>query len=192
MFLTAYVALEWVSFIHEYKGVPVTPWNPGLGVVFALMVFVGSWGGFVLFTGVVTAEIFVLQSKLEWPIVIGVGAITSLSYAFVATVARRHLRLDVGLIHLRDLLVLLAVGLAGAVIDTVLVAVFLLAFGPLDMRDVVWASAPLHHRHCRDDTAAAAVRVPAAGDCTSPAAFTRTGRRSLRRHDRRRPLGDRW
>ena len=44
MFLTAYVALEWVSFIHEYKGVPVTPWNPGLGVVFALMVFVGSWG----------------------------------------------------------------------------------------------------------------------------------------------------
>jgi signal transduction histidine kinase len=143
MFLTAYVALEWVSFIHEYKGVPVTPWNPGLGVVFALMVFVGSWGGFVLFTGVVTAEIFVLQSKLEWPIVIGVGAITSLSYAFVATVARRHLRLDVGLIHLRDLLVLLAVGLAGAVIDTVLVAVFLLAFGPLDMRDVVWASAPL-------------------------------------------------
>jgi hypothetical protein len=101
MFLTAYVALEWVSFIHEYKGVPITPWNPGLGVVFALIVFVGSWGGLVLFIGVVTAEIFVLQSKLEWPIVIGVGAITSLSYAFVAAVARRHLYLDVGLIHLR-------------------------------------------------------------------------------------------
>ena len=44
MFLTAYVALEWVSFIHEYKGLPVTPWNPSLGVVFALMVFVESWG----------------------------------------------------------------------------------------------------------------------------------------------------
>ena len=36
--LLAYVGLEWVSFIHEYKGVPVTPWNPGLGVVFALLV----------------------------------------------------------------------------------------------------------------------------------------------------------
>jgi two-component system sensor kinase FixL len=143
MFLTAYVALEWVSFIHEYKGVPITPWNPGLGVVFALIVFVGSWGGFVLFIGVVTAEIFVLQSKLEWPIVIGVGAITSLSYAFVAAVARRHLYLDVGLIHLRDVLVLLAVGLAGGVIDTILLAVFLLAFGQLDARDVVSASAPL-------------------------------------------------
>jgi two-component system, LuxR family, sensor kinase FixL len=142
-FLAAYVALEWVSFIHEHKGVPVTPWNPGLGVVFALMVFVGSWGGFVLFAGVVTAEIFVLQSNLEWPIVIGVGAITSLSYAFVAIAARRHLHLDVGLIHLRDVLVLLAGGLAGAAINTILLAMFLLAFGPLDMRDVVWASAPL-------------------------------------------------
>ena len=143
VFLAAYAALEWVSFIHEHKGVPVTPWNPGLGVVFALMVFVGPWAGFVLFAGVVTAEIFVLQSNLEWPIVIGVGAITSLSYAFVAVAARRHLHLDVGLIHLRDVLVLLAGGLAGAAINTILLAMFLVAFGPLDMRDVVWASAPL-------------------------------------------------
>ena len=42
IFLAAYVILEWVSFIHEYKGLPITPWNPGLGVVFALMVFAGS------------------------------------------------------------------------------------------------------------------------------------------------------
>ena len=86
MFLAAYAVLEWVSFIHEHKGVPVTPWNPGLGVVFALMVFVGLWGSFVLFIGVITAEIFVLESRLEWPIVIGVGAITSSSYTFVAAV----------------------------------------------------------------------------------------------------------
>jgi hypothetical protein len=143
MFLMAYVALEWVSFIHEHKGLTITPWNPGLGVVFALMVLVGSRAGFILFTGVVAAEIFVLQSNLEWPIVIGVGAITSLSYAFVATVARRHLRLDVRLVHLRDVLVLLAVGLAGAAIDTVLLIVFLLAFGQLEMRDVASASVPL-------------------------------------------------
>ena len=92
-FLAIYLVLEWVSFLHEYKGLPVTPWNPGLGVMFALMVRAEPWGGFVLFAGVVIAEIFVLQSKLEWPIVIGVGAITSLSYAFVAAVARRYLQL---------------------------------------------------------------------------------------------------
>src|SRR5215467_4057809 len=62
-FLAGYVILEWVSFIHEDKGVPITPWNPGLGVVFALMVFAGSRYGIVLFAGVVLAEILVLKSK---------------------------------------------------------------------------------------------------------------------------------
>jgi hypothetical protein len=31
--LAGYVVLEWISFIHEYKSVPITPWNPGLGLV---------------------------------------------------------------------------------------------------------------------------------------------------------------
>ena len=48
-FLAAYVMLEWLSFIHEYKGVPITPWNPGLGVVFALMLSAGARYGVVLF-----------------------------------------------------------------------------------------------------------------------------------------------
>ena len=67
-FLLAYVALEWISFIHEYKGVPITPWNPGLGVVFALMVLGGPRYSAVLFAGVVIAETTVLQTKLQWPI----------------------------------------------------------------------------------------------------------------------------
>jgi signal transduction histidine kinase len=66
-----------------------------------------------------------------------------LSYSFVATIARGHWNLDVGLIHLHDVLVLLAAGLAGAMINTVLVAAFLLAFGPLDIGDAIWASTPL-------------------------------------------------
>jgi len=47
--LGAYLALEWFSFLHEYKSVPVTPWNPGLGVVFALMMSTGPLGALVLF-----------------------------------------------------------------------------------------------------------------------------------------------
>src|SRR5262245_47980390 len=60
IFLAAYVILEWVSFIHEYKGLPITPWNPGLGVVFALMVFAGSRYGIVLFGGVGVGRIMVV------------------------------------------------------------------------------------------------------------------------------------
>jgi hypothetical protein len=36
LYLVAYVVLEWASFIHIHKGLPITPWDPGLGVAFAL------------------------------------------------------------------------------------------------------------------------------------------------------------
>ena len=54
-FLAAYVALEWVSSIYEYKSLPITPWDPGLGVLFALIVRTGLPGGFVLCVGIIIA-----------------------------------------------------------------------------------------------------------------------------------------
>jgi len=72
-FLVAYVALEGVSFLHEYEGVPITSWNPGLGVVFALMLARGARFAAVLFLGVVLAEIVVLRSVLPWPVKTIVG-----------------------------------------------------------------------------------------------------------------------
>ena len=110
-FLVAYVALEWISFIHEYKGLPVTPWNPGLGVVFALMLYSGARYGIVLFVGVLIAEIAVLRTNLPWPFIIGVATIIATGYGAVAFVVRR--KLDVGLNHLRDVLLLLAAGAVG-------------------------------------------------------------------------------
>src|SRR5262245_17448394 len=99
-FLVLYVALEWVSVIHEYKGVPITPWNPGLGAVFALMLFAGARYGLVLFIGVVIAEIAVLRSSLSWPIIIGIAGIIAIGYAGMTVIARRVLAFDAGLNHL--------------------------------------------------------------------------------------------
>lgn len=141
--LAAYVLLAWISFIHVHKGLPVTPWDPGLGLVFALMAFAGPQAGFVLFAGVVVAEAFVLQNEVEWPVIIGIAAITSLSYTAVTALAHRAFHIDTGLFRLRDVLMLLAMGLAGAVIDTVLLTLFLLAVGQLDMRDIVQVFSPL-------------------------------------------------
>ena len=142
-FLAIYVAFEWVSFLHEYKGLPITPWNPGLGVVFALIVLAGLPGGFVLFIGIIIAEIFVLQSQREWLVIIAIGAIISSTYTFTATVARRYLRLNLELSHLRDVLVLLAAGLIGAVIVAVLLTALLIAAGQIGISDVLRASVPL-------------------------------------------------
>ena len=141
--LAAYVALEWVSFIHEYKGLPVTPWNPGLGAVFALMILGGMRYAFVLFAGVLIAEFAVLKSSLNWPIVFGIAAIIAGGYGAVAMVARQNLRLDVGLNRLRDVLGLLAVGMAGAAIVAVLLSLLLLADDQLDLPDVLVTAGPL-------------------------------------------------
>lgn len=140
-FLVAYIALEWISFIHEYKGLPVTPWNPGLGVVFALMLYSGARYGIVLFIGVLIAEIAVLRTNLPWPFIIGVATIIAVGYSVVALIARR--KLDVGLNHLRDIFLLLAAGTIGAVLVALVLSLLLIADEKLSLADVFVASGPL-------------------------------------------------
>lgn len=142
-FLLAYIGLEWVSFIHEYKGVPVTPWNPGLGVLFALLILKGAGYGLVLLAGVVVAETLVLRTELAWPVILALAVLVSASYAAAAAIARRRLALDVGLRHVRDVLVLLAAGGIGAAVSAVLVSVLLLAADELTLGDLTGASLPL-------------------------------------------------
>jgi two-component system, LuxR family, sensor kinase FixL len=142
-FLAAYLVLEWLSFIHEYKGVPVTPWNPGLGAVFALMLFAGARYSIVLFVGVVIAEIAVLRSSLSWPIIIGIAGIIAVGYAGMTVLARRVLAFDAGLGSLRDVLLLLIGGGLGATIVAVLVSLLLVADAQLDVGDLPSAALPL-------------------------------------------------
>src|SRR5262249_12732122 len=135
--------LEWVSFIHEYKGVPVTPWNPGLGAVFALMLFAGWRYGAVLLVGVIIAEIAVLRSSLSWPIVLGIAAIIAAGYAATAAVMSRALALDVALGRLGEVFVLLAGSGIGATVVALFVALLLEADAQLDWSDLLFASVPL-------------------------------------------------
>jgi signal transduction histidine kinase len=143
LYLAAYVILEWASFIHVHKGLPITPWDPGLGVAFALLIRGGPLNGLILFAGMVIAETLVLQNDVAWQIDIGVAAITALSYTLVAALLQRYFRIDADLTHLRDVLTLLAAGLAGAVLATVLLSAFLLAVGQFDMRDVMQVARPV-------------------------------------------------
>jgi len=126
-FILVYVALEWVTYSHEYQGVPVTPWNPGLGVAFGLIVLRSAVYGLALFAGVVVAEIFVLNTHLTWSAMLGVAVVVAASYTAAAAVARRRLRLDVAMDHVRDVLVLMSAGTAGAAVVALLLGALLLA-----------------------------------------------------------------
>src|SRR4051812_30705697 len=126
LYLAAYVILAWASFIHVHKGLPITPWDPGLGVAFALLIRLGPRSGLILFAGMVVAEAIVLQNDIDWPIDIGIAAITALTYTAVAALVQRFFPIGSDLTRLRDVLILLAAGLAGAVLDTMLLSAFLL------------------------------------------------------------------
>jgi two-component system sensor kinase FixL len=139
----AYVLLEWVSSIHEYKGVPITPWNPGLGLALACMVLGGARYAVALFVGVVISEIAVLHSQLAWTVILGIAAIIAAVYGGVAQLARSNLRLDAGLNRLRDIVMLLLSGAAGAVLVALFVCLLLLADDDLDLGDVLVAAGPL-------------------------------------------------
>ena len=138
-----YVVLEWTSFLHEHKGVPVTPWNPGLGVAFGVIILRGAAYGLVLFGCVVIAEILVLQTDLSWPIMLAIAAVVAASYTTAAVLARGLLRLDVALAHVRDVIVLLAAGAAAAGVVAVLLTALLLATNELDISDLSQSALPL-------------------------------------------------
>lgn len=142
-FLAAYVALEWVSFIHEYKGFPITPWNPGLGVVFALMLNGGARYGVVLFAGVIVSEVAVLQSSLGWLAVLGISLVITGVYCAIAVILRGRLKLDVGLSRLRDVVAVLVASVIGAALVTVLLSVLLVLDVQVELRDIAIASGPL-------------------------------------------------
>ncbi len=141
IFLSAYVALEWISFIHEYKGLPVTPWNPGLGVVFALMLYAGARYGAVLFIGALFAEIAVLRTNLPWPSTVGIAVTIALGYGAIAYAVRG--RLDVGLNRLRDIFLLLFAGAIGAVVVALLLPALLIVTGQLSPSDLAAAWVPI-------------------------------------------------
>ena len=143
LLLVGFLALEWLSSIHEFMSVPITPWNPGLGVVFAFMLLSGPVYALVLFIGVGIAELVVLRTDLHWPIIVAVAAIIALVYGAAATVTRRTLRLDTGLHHVRDLFVLLASGILAAMITALLVAWLLLLDHRIELGNVGEAAMPL-------------------------------------------------
>ena len=143
-FLLAYVALEWASFMHEHNGLPVTPWNPGLGIAFGLMVLKGPLFGLALFAGVVLAETLVLQTELDmadrarhrrWRYLRAMRPPPTWRAAICASTWASP--------SLRDLGILLAAGVAGAAVAAALLIVLLTATGQLGAGELGKAAVPL-------------------------------------------------
>lgn len=141
--IALYVVLEWLSFLHEHGGLPVTPWNPGLGLMFAMIIVRGYAFGVLFFVAVLLAEIVVLRTDLSWSTILAIAAIVAGPYTLVALAARRWLHLDAHLFRTRDVFVLVLAGAIGAIIVAVLLAILLLVVRHFDMSDITRTAMPL-------------------------------------------------
>ena len=143
LLIAAYLGCEWLSEVHEYKGLPVTAWNPGLGLVFATMMHRPAFGAAILFLGMVLAEWLVVHSVLNAEVIVALAAITSVSYWFFAFIMQRYCHVDLALERLRDVAGLLIAGFLAAVTSAVMLTVLLVAVGHMTWSDLTEASLPL-------------------------------------------------
>jgi len=93
-FIALFLALEWLSFLHEQGGRSVTPWNPGLGVAFAMVLYRGLPYAVLLFAGVLVTELLVVRNPLEWPVALGLSVAVGFSYSIPAMAVRRWTHID--------------------------------------------------------------------------------------------------
>ena len=133
--LLTWVLLDWLSSTHSYKGSLITPWDPGVGLLFAIIVRGGIFHGLTLFAGVVCAEFIVRGAQLGVPVTLASAAIIASTYTIAAMLARYRFSVDVELTRLRDIVILILTGMSGALVVAVLLPLLLIADGRFSMDD---------------------------------------------------------
>jgi len=131
-----WILQDWATFIHSYKASLITPWNPGIGVLFAVIIHDGILYGLVLFVGVVCAEFVTRSGALGLPVTLASAAIIAAAYTGAAVIARRHFAINVELGRLRDSVILILTGMGSAFVVATLLTLLLIAAGRFDIDDL--------------------------------------------------------
>ena len=128
---------DWTTFIHGYKGSLITPWDPGIGILFAVIIHDGILYGLALFIGVVCAEYVTRSGTLGLPVVLASAAIIAGVYTIAAVIARRYFAIDVKLRRLRDSVILVLVSAGAAIVVETLLSLLLMVTGRFDVDDLL-------------------------------------------------------
>lgn len=141
--VAAYVALEWLTHLHEHKSIPVTPWNPGLGLVFGLMVLRGMGYAALLAVGTLLSLIFIQRVDLPLPLIAALSICSGVGYGAVAHWLRRDRAFSISLTRLRDVVSLLLAGVCSALLVAVTLAGLMVIDDDIDASDVLVTFAPM-------------------------------------------------
>lgn len=130
IFISAYVALDWASFLHPLHGLNITLWNPAPALGLVVWLRLGPITAVPWFVSLVAGESIVRGMPAPAGITILLSVALVVGYGVIAEVLRRRLR-DVDLFGNRKrFMTWLAIIVAGTLLNS-LVYVVLLASGDL-------------------------------------------------------------
>jgi signal transduction histidine kinase len=108
LWIAAYVALDYVSFIDSYRGLAITPWNPSAGLAVALVMLRGLPSAPVVLVAPVLAGILVRGGMVPASVHLVEGVLFGGSYLVAGLLARRSVAFDSRLLTPRHTLLLMA------------------------------------------------------------------------------------
>ncbi len=137
LFLVAYVALDFVSYVKPYRGLGITPWNPPPGLSTAA-VFLGGWifAPFALIAPALADAVVrgsALGVWLELVLSVAVGSI----YVAAGLALRRITTFDPRFRLVRDAITLIGVGSVAALVAAVAYVVILWSAGAIFRNEVL-------------------------------------------------------
>lgn len=113
-YLSAYVGLDWLSFVYEFSIVGITPWNPPPGASLAVLLQFGLRYAPWLPAAAMVADLIVRGLPSSFAIAAGSALAIGAGYTVAALVLRRYCQFDAALARLRDVVALLAVAVVAS------------------------------------------------------------------------------
>ncbi len=116
IYLAGYLLLDWLSFIEPYGRLNITPWNPGTGLSFVLVLLFGRrMLAFLFAAPLLSALLLQAHTELPVPVLVLSSALVGAGYcAAVLVLLRPSLRFDPALSSMRDLMLLGSVAVVSA------------------------------------------------------------------------------
>jgi two-component system sensor kinase FixL len=138
VYLAGYLLLDWISFIEPYSNFNITPWNPGTGLTFVLVLLYGPRTIPFLFLGPLLSELILIRTAAPQAITLLCTTVIAGGYsAATLTLLRPDLRFNPALTSMRDLMLLgFAAGLSSILVAASYVGVMIGA-GLLASQDFV-------------------------------------------------------
>jgi len=117
VYLCAFAFLDWISFIEPYAHLGITPWNPGIGLSFVLLLLFGRRMFPFLLVSPLLADLLHQQFALPWHLEILSSILIGGGYSIALVfLMRPKLGFDPALSSMRDLFLLMLVAVISAAI----------------------------------------------------------------------------